>query len=164
MVKEAFQVDEREVQYFACEQVDKAVKRYSVTFIDTLKWMMLTKSWWDTVDSVSKTVGRMVLQYPQLTKVMDKWIEGDKMWLQRAAIIHQLRFKKETDSDRLFGYCAYHAHSTEFFIRKGIGWALREYSKVNPKAVIEFIDTHPDLSGLSRREGLKWVKNKGLLS
>ena len=101
---------------------------------------------------------------PEAKSVMDDWIEagrdtqaGDgEMWLARAAIIHQLRFGDSTDTNRLFGYCLRRADDSDFFIRKAIGWALRQYARTDPEAVRTFVDQHRDeLSPLSVREATK---------
>jgi 3-methyladenine DNA glycosylase AlkD len=87
---------------------------------------------------------------------MDEWSVEDNMWLARTAILHQLTYKKETDAARLFGYCLARADHPDFFIRKAIGWALREYAKSEPAAVRQFVIAHQDrLSPLSVREALK---------
>jgi 3-methyladenine DNA glycosylase AlkD len=76
------------------------------------------------------------------------------MWLTRTAILHQLAYKGRTDADRLFRYCASRADHPDFFIRKAIGWALREYAKTAPSDVQAFVAA-TSLSSLSRREALK---------
>ena len=75
------------------------------------------------------------------------------MWLQRVAITFQRYYKKKTDAAMLFDYVLRLAHSTEFFIQKGSGWALREYSKIDPQAVLDFVEKH-DLPRLTRREAI----------
>jgi 3-methyladenine DNA glycosylase AlkD len=93
---------------------------------------------------------------------MDAWIRHDDIWLARTAIIHQLHCKSATDADRLFDYCLRRAHDSDFFIRKAIGWALREYSKTDASAVRRFVREHDvELSGLSKREALKWIERGG---
>jgi 3-methyladenine DNA glycosylase AlkD len=78
------------------------------------------------------------------------------MWLARTALLHQLGYKGATDSVRLFGYCERRADHPDFFIRKAIGWALREYAKTDPEAVRAFVFKNAgSLSGLSQREALK---------
>ena len=92
---------------------------------------------------------------------MDEWIVDDDIWLARTAILHQNRAKAATDPMRLFRYCEFRAGDKEFFIRKAIGWALREYSKTDAAAVRAFVDDHAaDLSGLSRTEALKWLARR----
>jgi 3-methyladenine DNA glycosylase AlkD len=129
-------------------------------FLAPIRTLVTTKSWWDTVDSLAKNgAGGLVLRYPELAGTMDRWVESENMWLRRTAILHQLGFKERTGADRLFRYCELRAHEQEFFIRKAIGWALREYSKVDADAVRRFVADHDAaLSGLSKREALLWLK------
>ena len=97
--------------------------------------------------------------------MMDEWISDPDFWIRRSAILSQLRHKKETDSKRLFSYCLAQADETEFFIRKGIGWALREYSYANPDAVKKFLlNNRKRLSNLSFREGAKQLVKSGAMS
>jgi 3-methyladenine DNA glycosylase AlkD len=83
------------------------------------------------------------------------------MWLQRTCLLFQLKYRKHTDVDLLVGFIMLLRNSKEFFIRKAIGWSLREYSKTNPEFVISFVEKN-QLSGLSEREALKWMKAKGI--
>ena len=125
--------------------------------IDDLRRFVTTDAWWDTVDALaSPTVGTMVLNHPALTETMDEWIDADDMWLARVAIIHQLRFGERTDGERLFRYSLQRAEDPEFFIRKAIGWALREYAKTDPDAIRSFVDRHVEvLTPLSIHEATK---------
>lgn len=158
IIKEAYHKPQREFQYFINELTRKYVKQLPEDFIETAHFMIVTKSWWDTVDAVAADiVGGLVLRYPALTKKMNEWIDDENMWLQRTAILHQLRFKKQTDEKRLFDYCLKHAGQNEFFIRKAIGWALREYSKTKPAAVKKFVKNAP-LSNFSKKETMKVIE------
>ena len=122
--------------------------------------MITTKSWWDTVDELADhVVGAIVHAHPSQRAVMDRWLVDDDFWLARTAILHQLDWKDDTDADWLFAACVRRAGDKEFFIRKAIGWALRSYSYVDPVAVERFVTDHAgELSGLSRREGLKAIE------
>ena len=121
-----------------------------------IRQLIVTKSWWDTVDALAAhVVGVMVARQPVLLSTMDEWVVSDELWLIRTAILHQLRYKSQTDTERLFRYCAQHAGHKDFFIRKAIGWALREYARTDPDAVRRFVKTQSALSGLSVREALK---------
>jgi 3-methyladenine DNA glycosylase AlkD len=147
---------EREYQYVACTYLRRYAEVLDESFLDTTRHLIVTKSWWDTVDALAAhVVGPLVSAYPSMVKVMDDWAAGDEMWLTRTAILHQLRYKGDTDAERLFGYCASRAEHKDFFIRKAIGWSLREYAYTDPEAVREFVAEHPELSGLSKREALK---------
>lgn len=151
---------EREWQYFACGYLRRHISVASPSFLPTLRRLITTKSWWDTVDSLAgRSVGPLVLSSPKLAREMDVWIESENFWIARSALLHQLFFRSATDADRLFSYCLRRAGDTEFFIRKAIGWALREYSKTDERAVRRFVREHAsDLSGLSKREALKWLE------
>jgi 3-methyladenine DNA glycosylase AlkD len=131
----------------------------SAGFIETVRSLVVSKSWWDTVDTLAAhTAGPLVAAHPGLLSTMDAWITDEHMWLVRTAILHQLTYKTRTDAGRLFRYCAAQASHRDFFIRKAIGWALREYSRTDPTAVRSFVDSHRDtLSPLSVREALKRV-------
>ncbi len=148
---------EREFQYVACGQLRRHVKVCEPGFIDVVRELIVTKSWWDTVDTLaSHTVGPLVRKHSELLATMDVWIGEDNMWLARTAILYQLGYRSGTDAARLFRYCAAQAGHPDFFIRKAIGWALREYAKTDPAAVRKFVETHETvLSGLSKREALR---------
>ena len=81
----------------------------------------------------SHFAGAVVFNNPETGKVMDGWIDHENMWMRRTAILHQLNFKDRTDPDRLFHYCEQRMGEKEFFIRKAIGWALRQYSYIDSK-------------------------------
>ena len=115
-------------------------------------------AWWDFVDeTATHLVRELVINYPEETwPIVDTWIDDHDLWLRRSAIICQVGAGERTDADRLFRFCAARAHEKEFFIRKAIGWALREYSKTDPGAVARFVTNHRDhLSGPSYREATK---------
>lgn len=149
--------DEREYQYFAVRFLRRHVGAASARLLPTLATLITTKSWWDTVDELAKhVVGPLALRHPDLRAELDAWASGGQLWLARAAILHQLAYRERTDAGRLFAYCLAQAGSGEFFLRKAIGWALREYSKTDPAAVERFVANHHDrLSPLSRREALR---------
>lgn len=148
---------EREFHYVASDLLRANAQRLRADDIAALSLFVTTDSWWDTVDALaSPTIGQMVLNHPELLQVMDRWIDHENMWLARVAIIHQLRFKEATDVDRLFSYSEQRAADTEFFIRKAIGWALRQYARTDPDAVRAFVDERRDIfSGLTIREATK---------
>ena len=93
-----------------------------------------------------------------LKKEMLRWIDSENIWKARTAILYQLNYRDETDERVLFDFCLARAHDTEFFLRKAIGWSLRQYAKTNPRAVRSFVRRHEDvLSNLSKREALKHI-------
>lgn len=163
LVRLCYEDEYREIQYFATELVQRMLRKQPPEFIGLLEWMITTRSWWDTVDWLAKLAGLHFQRYPHLTcPVTERWIESDNIWLQRSAILFQLTYKADTDIGLLFDYIRRRARSTEFFIQKGAGWALREFSKTDPEAVINFI-AQTALPPLTKREGLKWLKNWGKL-
>lgn len=149
--------DGREFQQFACDYLTTHVKVAGPAFLDTTAELITTKSWWDTVDPLATRVAAgLVRRHPALTARMDEWSETANMWLVRTAILHQLHYREATDTDRLFGYCARQAGHRDFFVRKAIGWALRQQARTDPEAVRAFLATHADtLSPLSIREAAK---------
>jgi len=159
IVSDCWSRPEREWQYFACDLMATLTPKLSVRFLPVAKKAVATKSWWDTVDSLAtKTVGGLVQSHRERRTTMDAWIGDRNIWIARTALLHQLSYKKDTDADRLFRYSELRAGDSEFFIRKAIGWALREYSKTDGDAVRAFVRTHDGaLSGLSKREALKWL-------
>jgi 3-methyladenine DNA glycosylase AlkD len=158
---ELWQQDHREFHYTALCLAQRHRKILTPEILPTLETMIRSKSWWDTVDTIAPNlVGHLVKTHPELTHVMDRWIEDPYLWIRRAALLYQLRWKQGTDEEKLFSYCQKTLHEKDFFIRKAIGWVLREYSKTNPKAVEKFISLHRSrLSNLSIREGSKYLDN-----
>lgn len=152
-----WRLPEREYHYFAVDFLRRHVRRCSSGFLPVVRHLVVTTSWWDTVDTLAAhVVGGLVAADPELAAAMDEWIEDDDLWIARTALLHQLRFKDATDTGRLFGYCLRRADHRDFFIRKAVGWCLREYAKTGPAAVRAFVDGHrAELSPLSVREALK---------
>jgi 3-methyladenine DNA glycosylase AlkD len=148
---------EREFQHVAVDVLRKRSGQLEPDQLEELETLITTKSWWDTVDGLAAwVVGPMVRTHPDLVHLMDDWAEDDDMWLARTAMLHQLGYKTETDVERLFRYAEDLAPHSDFFIRKAIGWALRQYARTDPDAVRAFVSAHEaDLSGLTRREALK---------
>jgi 3-methyladenine DNA glycosylase AlkD len=146
----------REYQYFAIDWLVRHAAVPGPAFLSTVETLVTTRSWWDTVDPLATRVaGRIVSGHPTAVSTMDKWVADDNMWLARTAILHQLHYKADTDTERLFGYCTALAEHRDFFIRKAIGWALRQYARTDPDAVRAFVARTPQLSGLSVREATK---------
>ena len=148
---------EREYQYAAIDQLRKAAKRLSEEFLNELPWMIVTKPWWDSCDPLSGTVvGGIVKRFPRSAWMMDEWISDEDLWLRRAALLHQLKWKEDCDQDRLFRFCRLTMEEKDFFIRKAIGWALRQHARVAPREVSRFLTENRErLSGLSFREAAK---------
>ncbi|WEG14433.1 DNA alkylation repair protein [Pullulanibacillus sp. KACC 23026] len=150
---------EREYQKAALDILEKSKKVLTSDDMPWLSDLIVKKSWWDTVDTLSAhimgdlltTNDKIILSFP------DKWIDDENIWLQRSAILYQLYYKGETDEERLFRYIVRRATSDEFFVQKAIGWILREYAKTCPESVLSFVTNHT-LKPLSKREALKHFK------
>lgn len=156
-----WQQPEREYQYFGVDLTERMFKKPEANAVDIIEFMILNKSWWDTVDWIaSHHAGTYFRKFPELIiSRTGSWMDSGNMWLQRTALLFQLKYKTDTNQELMFEYMRRLKDSKEFFIRKAIGWALREYSKVAPGNVLEFVEK-TDLSGLSRREALKWIERK----
>jgi 3-methyladenine DNA glycosylase AlkD len=156
VIKNCFKQPQREYQYFAI-YLYTVNKRYWTKESDIfIEYCLLQKSWWDTVDGIaSDWLKAYFTLFPtQIKVVTNRWNQSNNIWLIRSSIMFQKAFKKDTDTRLLSKYILQHKISDEFFIQKAIGWALREYSKVNPKWVKEFVEAN-DLTPLSKREALK---------
>lgn len=130
--------------------------------VPLLEHLVRTGAWWDYVDEIaSHLVGQVLLEdRPTLTPLMIDWAQDDHLWVRRTAMLCQLRHREQTDTDLLEHALVANLDDTalgkEFFIRKALGWALREHAKTDAAWVLDFVGTHADrLSGLSRREALK---------
>jgi len=120
--------------------------------------MIVSGAWWDYVDAIaSKRLGELLRSYPrQMRSTMLKWSRGRDMWKRRSAIICQLGFKGETDLHLLYECIQPSLSSKEFFLQKGIGWALRQYAWTDPAEILRYVRQHDsELSALSKREALK---------
>lgn len=147
---------QREFQYVACDLLQRHVDRLQGGALPGIARLVTTKSWWDTVDGLAWVAGEIVRRDPRQKRVMDDWIGAEDFWLRRVALLHQLAFKNETDAARLFAYCLRLAREQEFFIRKAIGWALRQHAYTDRRSVRDFLRTHREaLSPLSFREAAK---------
>ena len=151
-----FNKDYREFQYIAIDYLIKMKKYFLKDDIFFIKDLIITKSWWDTVDLIaSNLLGEICKKYPSLIdEQIVFWINDENMWLRRSSIIFQLRYKENTNLEILQKSIESNIDDDEFFIQKAIGWALREYSKTDYKWVLNFINNH-NLSKLSKREAEK---------
>ena len=154
---ELFQMKEREFHQTA---IDLLVKEFKKNFvledIQLIEKLIITNSWWDSVDTIAKYIlGGYLLQFPSETlKVIERFSNSENMWLNRSAILFQLSYKDKTNFEILKSKCEKHKHSNEFFIQKAIGWALRDYSRFNPNGVEAYVNS-TNLKPLSRREALR---------
>jgi 3-methyladenine DNA glycosylase AlkD len=161
LIRYAWDQPQREWQYAGMELFEKLIRHAEPGMLPLTEWMICNKSWWDTVDFIAPNLtGTLFRKFPETRMpLLEDWMASGHLWLMRSCLIHQLRYKKETDADLLFQLCERLAGHPDFFIRKAIGWALRQHSKAEPEAVIHFVETH-SMSPLSRKEALK-VINRG---
>ena len=164
IVLDLWDLPEREYQYVAIELIRKFSKKWNEDFIDLFETLIITKSWWDSVDGLASwMVGEHFRRFPHLRdQYIDRWMKSGNMWLQRTCLLFQLGYKDKTDEMLMGSIIMALNGSKEFFINKAIGWILREYSKTDSQAVINFVENNK-LSNLSKREALKWLKNQGKL-
>ena len=151
---------EREHRYVGCQLAGRLASEAPPDFLgDVARWIT-TDPWWDTCDPLARScVGQVVRHHPALRSTIDCWLEGDDLWLTRAAITHMGGWKEAIDREWVFAACLVRAGHQDFFVRKAIGWILRDLAWVDPDAVVAFVDGPgaPVLSGLSKREALKNV-------
>ena len=149
-------LDEREYQYAACDLIAKHSGALSAAFIpDVTQRLLTTKPWWDTVDSLGTAAVTPLVDRHHLVDLMWSWMDSGDRWLIRAAVQHQRGLKQRTDLARLFAMCDRVADDREFFIAKAVGWALRDAAALSSGAVQSFVDQHPKLSAVARREATK---------
>lgn len=157
-VDTCWEKDAREYQYVAANYL-KAMQSYlTENDLPKLERLVVTKSWWDTVDILDRVVGSLVYDKPELGEIILKWSLSDNIWLRRVAIDHQLLRKEKTNVQLMEKILLNNLDQTEFFINKAIGWALRDYSKTNPEWVARYIEKNKKrMSELSIREASKYL-------
>ena len=157
-VENCWNKEEREFQYvvvYYLKAMQKFLKREDIS---RLKYLIVTKSWWDTVDLLAKVVGSLVIRIEGYDQIMLEWSKDSNIWLKRVAMLHQLSFKEKVDEKVLDEILKNNLGDNEFFINKAVGWALRDYSKVNPKWVTKFIEKNREnMANLSLREASKYL-------
>lgn len=157
-VFELWSMDEREFQIFATDYLRALQKFLTLDDVPKLRDLVLSKSWWDTVDSLDKTIGNIQFPSSEIDQIMLTWSTDDNFWLRRIAIDHQLLRKDKMKTDLLEQILVNNLHQSEFFINKAMGWILRDYSKTNPDWVSNFIERHRSgLSNLTIREASKYL-------
>lgn len=157
-VENCWNKEEREFQYavvYYLKTMQKFLKREDIS---RLKYLIVTKSWWDTVDLLAKVVGSLVIRIEGYDQIMLEWSKDSNIWLKRVAILYQLSLKEKVDKQVLERILVNNLGDSEFFINKAIGWALRDYSKFDPEWVREFIEKNKNgMANLSIREASKYL-------
>lgn len=159
LIRALWDKEERDYQYVAIDYLNSWPKKYfSEEDATELEWILSHKSWWDSVDAIaSNYLGKWTKAFPEKSReTFEKWRHSESFWLQRACIIHQLKFKDEVDIPYLESLIAQVLPNKEFFIQKSIGWSLRQLSKFNPGEVKRILETHP-VKGLALREASKYL-------
>jgi 3-methyladenine DNA glycosylase AlkD len=156
--EQLWQLPEREYAYAALSLLAKCNKLLQPSDYPWLIELITQRSWWDSVDTLAGNVlSGMVNRYPTtLWPIFEPLIASNNFWLNRTAIIVQLKSRNNTDVTFLSAAILPHMQNKEFFLRKAIGWSLRQYARYNPQWVIDFVQQYQELlSGLSKREALK---------
>lgn len=124
--------------------------------------MIVTGAWWDYVDELAiRHVGPLLADHrAEITPVLHEWAVDRDPWRRRTAIICQIKAKADTDLALLTAAVEANVDERDFFLRKGIGWALREYGKTDPEWVRDFVTAHPGLSPLSQREAVRRLQTE----
>ncbi|MGB0850095.1 MAG: DNA alkylation repair protein [Bacteroidia bacterium] len=159
VAKLLFSQPQREFHYVGQELLFKCKKQWKEHHIEDIEWFITTNSWWDTVDFLaSSVVGEYFKKWPEgKTEIISNWNQSENMWLVRASIIFQLKYKTDVDKDLLESCIVPYTEDKEFFIRKAIGWSLRQYSRFNPEWVRDFVQ-RVQLQPLSEKEALRLMK------
>lgn len=147
----------REERYVAQFLLDREGGCLGPRDMPMLEEMVVTGAWWDLVDELAKVIGDLLHSHPEeIRPLMRKWSTDPNLWKRRVSIICQLRFKRDTDLDLLYANIEPNLADRDFFIRKAIGWSLRQYAHTDPQEVARYVGAHEgQLSGLSKREALK---------
>ena len=157
-VENCWNKEEREFQYavvYYLKAMQKFLKREDIS---RLKYLIVTKSWWDTVDLLAKVVGSLIIRIKGYDQIMLEWSKDSNIWLRRVAILYQLSLKDKVDKQVLDEILVNNLGDSQFFINKAVGWALRDYSKYNPEWVREFIKKNKEnMANLSIREASKYI-------
>lgn len=156
IIDELFQLPQREFQYFGIELCGKLKKQWTAETLSLFEKMVVTKSWWDSVDYIkSVCLKDYFLKFPdERFEITQRWIDSGNIWLQRLSVIFQLGYKEKTDVELLQRNILQLTDSNEFFVQKAIGWALRDYARFNAEFVKKFVADNK-LKPLSKREALK---------
>jgi 3-methyladenine DNA glycosylase AlkD len=165
-VRSLWRLEHREEKYLALAVAQMYPEFIRPQSLPLYEQLIREGAWWDFVDEIAgRILGPLLLNYPdEVWPAIDRWIDDPALWIRRAAILCQLKHKQRTDHVRLFRYCLARAGDEDFFMRKGIGWALRQYSYTAPERVRGFLlKNRGKLSPLSYREGARVMVRAGLM-
>lgn len=142
VVRDCWEREQREFQYFAVDYLRRHHRRLDDHWLEMGRELVVTGSWWDTVDPLAAGVVGPYVRSRGLAEEMDRWVVADNVWVARAALLHQLAAKEDTDVEQLFTHCLQRSADVDPFIRKAIGWALRQHSRTDPGVVRKFVETN----------------------
>jgi 3-methyladenine DNA glycosylase AlkD len=165
-VQALWQLPHREEKYLAINYAEQFPAFIAPPALSLYEQMVRQGAWWDYVDVIAgHLVGKVLLENESLVRpLVDSYVDDADLWIRRTALLSHLDHKDKTSQKHLFAYCLKLAHEKEFFIRKAIGWALRQYSYSDPEAVRRFLEKNrARLSPLSYNEGAKNLFKTGLL-
>ncbi|UXI67918.1 DNA alkylation repair protein [Tahibacter amnicola] len=153
----------REQRYAAIELLSwgRAKAHRQASALPLVEQLVVEGAWWDYIDAMAPVVGDILRASPSTVTTLRRWSRHENVWLRRIAILCQLDFKHDTNVPLLFELMAPSLDSREFFLRKAIGWALRQLARTQPDVVLRYVREHESqLSPLSRREALKHLAGR----
>jgi len=154
-VEQLWGLEEREFKYAALDALIRYQKRLDATHVDRILALVVTESWWDTVDLLAGSVlSPLALRDRNIHDALFALKDREALWLKRTSLLYMLKHGSMTDRERLEALVVTHANESDFFIRKGIGWALRNFARIDPEWVRSVVARNA-LSPLSVREALK---------
>ncbi|CAN5485977.1 DNA alkylation repair protein [soil metagenome] len=159
-----WQLPFREEKYLAINYAELFPQFITIDSLSLYEQMVREGAWWDYTDSIASHLSGPVLlaNESEVRPIIDRYIYDEDFWIRRTGLLSHLGHKKNTSHKHLFSYCRKLAPEKEFFIRKAIGWALREYSKSEPEKVKQFLaENKGKLSALSFNEGAKHLIKVG---
>lgn len=160
VVSQLWKLPERENQYTCLDILDAARRQADDDMFKVYIELVTDKSWWDTVDILASNLigGYCMQKHKDYKPMFIEFSMHDNIWLNRVALLHQLKYKHRTDEKLLIDCISNCKHKKEFFVQKAIGWALRQHSRINPAFIKRYCDKHA-LSNLARREALKIISS-----
>ena len=161
LIFELWRQPEREFQLTAVDWLIQWNKKdWVLDDHKNLEHLIVTKSWWDTVDLIaSNCVANFIaLFYKTDHSLLYSWGKSNNIWLQRTCLLFQLKYKSNVNIPLLTEFISDFHSNKDFFIQKAIGWSLRELSKIYPNQTKEIIAKYA-IEGLAKREALKWISN-----
>jgi len=160
VIRKLWDASYREERYAAIAVAEHFRPFITMEALPTYRMMIETGAWWDLVDGIAAhLIGELLCKHPvEMKIILKEWIKDSDLWIRRSAILAQLRFKTDTDSELLFEFCAKCLQEQSFWIRKAVGWSLRDYSKVAPEKVRAFVEEYrKNMSGVTLREARKYI-------